>query len=113
MRAFVLQFNLHRLEPNQTARRSLRSSAIIFLSLNAFTPQWNSRHYIIYSGLTIKYVLHVFSETLVICNQSSTVGNEVSAKLISTLRLSSVRLIYYNTDQDAVSYGFVTCNDKI
>lgn len=31
MRGFVLQFNLHRLEPNQTARRGLRSSASIFV----------------------------------------------------------------------------------
>jgi len=106
MHAFVLQFNLHRLEPNQTACRNLRSSASIFVIKRVYPDGIHDN--ILYSGLTIKYVLHVSTETPVICNQSSkfsTVGNEVSAKFISTFRLSLVRLIY--TDQDAVLYSFV------
>jgi len=106
MRVFVLQFNLHRLEPNQKACRSLRSSASIFVIKRVYPD--GIHDIILYSGLTIKYVLHVSAETPVICNQSSkfsTVDNEVSAKLIFTFRLSSVGLIY--TDQDAVLYYFV------
>jgi len=54
MRAFARQFNLRRLEPNQTARHSLRSSASIFV-IKAVTPMEFTTFY---SGLTIKYVLH-------------------------------------------------------
>lgn len=108
MHAFVLQFNLHRLEPNQKACRSLRSSASIFVIKRVY-PDGIHDIILYYSGLTIKYVLHVSAETPVICNQSSkcsTVGNGASAKFIFTFKLSSdVGLIY--TDQDAVSYCFV------
>jgi len=96
MRAFVLQFNLHRLEPNQTACRSLRSSASIFVVKRFYPDEIHDT--ILYSNLAIKYVLHVSAETPVIRKQFSkfsTVGNTISAEIISTFRLSFVSLVYW------------------